>query len=397
MRNALQETGWSKDTHKLPAATMEELVRKKNEFLRISFAEVEKAFHVSLDKFDDKKIGYIELAKGITRSLLRYDDCSFLLAQHVWKELQSTYGLANEIKNLALPYPIIHLPEDHSEIGPKHKDGYPYIDHFYTTWTPLNDCFHQPLSITEKTHRKNGFVLRQLRSRIKFIDRAILSTKKTLYPDIRLGEFFVWHGTTDHEGLLNKSGSTTTSIVLRFTSSPILYDVALPCADLEKFIPENRKTDTTELAKKIISFFNAVDAHGKRNDDEKKPFGELSAEIESEIKKWDLSPKEKKQFSFVLALWAQRMDGKRNVSLFYLYSYFIARDNFYVFHKCITSVLHNYGKDATEKFINDTIASDFSTQMDYVIKSAVNLNREKLEGIKLNIPAEMELLKYRFE
>lgn len=397
MKAALQDSGWSMKEHQLPAAEMEFLVRKKNEFLETAIHEVQAEFNVKFGKFDSDKAEYIELAKGITRSFLRYDSSSFQLAKAILKELHETYGLSDQLKYFTLPYPIIHFSYDTSEIGPKHKDGYDYIEHFYTTWTPLNDCFHKPLSITENSHKKNGFILRQLRARIKFIDQAFLATKKIIYPDIPLGKFLLWHGTTDHEGLLNTSKDITTTLVVRFTSSPVLYDVAISCEDLLTAELNESLIDTRYFTKRMITLFKEVDAFAKKEEQDQSSFEKFLENINCKIKEWDLSPAEWKRFAFVLGLWAQRMELKRNVFVFYLFAFTGAHDNFYVLQKCIGRILTLYGKKEAQQFINAVIEKYPGRQMNHVVKSALAIAGEKAEGIKVNYPAYVSVLTHEFE
>src|ERR1041385_546336 len=296
----LQELGWALDSHGLSPSVLSQLVERKNEYLQTAIREVQSASGVSFDRFDSDKVEDIGLAKAITRSFLRYDSNSFLLAKAVLGKLKSDYGLAEELRFVALPYPIIHFSYDTSETGPKHKDGYDYIDHFYTTWTPLNDCFHKPISVTEKTHRKDSFFLRQLRSRIKFIDRKIQASKKIIYPDLSLGNFLFWHGTTDHEGLLNTTENITATLVIRFTSSPILYDVVLSCEALEKAEIKESTIDTVYFAKKMVRLFKELDAFAVTFAGEKISFDVLMEKLNRMIVSWELSKEEWKRFGFVL-------------------------------------------------------------------------------------------------
>ncbi|MEO5644345.1 MAG: hypothetical protein ABIQ40_13890 [Bacteroidia bacterium] len=396
MKAELLEEGWSMSAYQ-HADAMKLIVQKKDEFLQTAIREVQSEFNVTLGKFDAGKAEYIELAKGITRSLLRYDNASFLLAKAILKELQITYGLTSEVNYLTLPYPIIHFSYDTSEIGPKHKDGYDYIDHFYTTWTPLNDCFHKPLSITENTHKKHGFFLRQLRARVNFIDKAIVASKKISYPDIPLGKFLIWHGNTDHEGLLNTTEDITISLVIRFTSSPILYDVAISCKDLLEEKLEDNAVNTVYITKKMIRLFRDVDAFAKVVEQGKTSFDKLYKQVHEKICEWKLSPAEWKRFAFMLGLWAQRMESKRNVFLFYLFAFMGAHDNFYVLQKCIGQLFNLYGKEAAQKFIRTMLDKSPGRQMNHVVKSAIAMAGEKANGIKIDYPQSDTFLKHEFE
>ncbi len=397
MKAELQDFGWSLGAHQLPTESMDLLVRKKNEFLETAIHEVQSAFNIRFEKFDADKAAYIELAKGITRSLLRYDCASLVLAKAILKELEKTYGLTYELNYFTLPNPIIHFPFDTSEIGPRHKDGYDYIEHFYTTWTPLNDCFHKPLSITENTHSKNGFVLRQLRSRIKLIDNAIIASKKIIYPDIPLGKFALWHGRTEHEGLLNTTKEITVSLVIRFTSTPALYDVAVSCIDLKAAALNDIGIEPRYFTKKAIRLFKEVDEFAKVVESEHPSFQKLFESIQEKIKEWDLPADECKRLGFVFGTWAQRMEQKRNVLVFYLFAFTGAHDNFYVLQKCITHIFSLYGKTDAQKFMRMMVTKYPGRQMTHVVKSAIAMAGEKAAGIKIDFPRNEALLTYELE
>ncbi|OHB07969.1 MAG: hypothetical protein A2W64_00885 [Candidatus Zambryskibacteria bacterium RIFCSPLOWO2_02_39_10] len=393
MDKNLEESGWALAPHNLPREIMEKLVKKKDEYLQISCQEVERAFNVSFEGFESEKIEYIELAKGIARAFLRYDPFSHLLLQAVWRKLSETFGLSSKIKYLTLPYPIIHFPLDTSESGTTHKDGYDYIKDFYTTWTPLNDCFHQPISIIEKTHYKNSFILRKLRAKLKFIDKLILSTKKIFKPDIRLGEFFVWHGETNHAGLLNRSGQTKVSITARFTSSAMMSETTLTTEEIENYTAIENKIIPRDLAQKIIKIFKEIQTQTKEEAIMEKTMDGLVENVRLNIKSWNLSPDESKRLGFVLALWAQRMERKTDANLFYLYAFFSGTDNFYTLQKCLTYVISNFKSEEALKFINFILRDFGSQQSVYIIKRAVKLSGEKGKNLNIEYPIDLPLLK----
>ena len=393
MNEQLEKNGWAMTTHKLSKNTMAELVKKKDELLKMSCEEVKKAFNISFEGFESEKIEHIELAKEIARAFLRYEPESHLLLQAVWKELSETFELSPKIKYLTLPYPIIHFPLDTSESGTVHKDGYDYIKNFYTTWIPLNDCFHKPISITENTHHKNSFLLRKLRAKIKFIDRLILSTKKIFKPDIHLGEFFVWHGTTDHTGLLNRSGEIKISITVRFTSSPMMYETTLTTAEIENYTVTETKIVPRDLAQKIINIFKEIRTQTQEGIVKEKTIHELIKEICMKIKSWNLSLDESKRLGFVLGLWAQRMERKMDANLFYLYAFFSGTDNFYSLRKCVSYVLMNFKSEDALWFINFILHDFGSEQSAHIIKDIIKWSGEKGKNLNIQYPKELPLLK----
>ncbi len=391
MNDELQKNGWAIASHKLNKEILADLVEQKNKFLNISREEVEKEFNISLFKFESENIEYIELYKAITRALIRYEPKSFLLAQAVWKELKNTFKLS-EIKYLGLPYPIIHLPEDTSEPGRRHRDNVEYIKSFYTTWTPLNNFFHQPLTITEKTHRKNNFFLRQLRIRFKFIDKFILSRKRELRPDFHLGEFGVWHGTTYHEGLLNKSGDITIANVTSFTDSPIMSGLVMTTDYIEKYTPLKITVDTDGLVKKIISSFKIVEGEMREATHKNKNLNKLVGNVRSNIKGWGFSPTELRYFAFVCVLWAQRLEAKKDVNIFYFYAFFSCQENFLALHKCIAYSISHYKNEEVSSFANSVLNDFGSLQAVFEIKEAIRLSGEIGKNIKVNYPEKAELL-----
>lgn len=384
MDKELQEKGWALDTHKLPKKILDELVEKKDEFLNTSCEEVQKAFGVTFSKFDEEKIESIELAKAIARAFLRYDNHSHLLAQAIWKELKDNFHLADQAKYLALPYPIIHFSMDTSEAGGKHKDAYEYIEHFYTTWTPLNDCLHKPLAITENTHLKDSFVVRQLRLRLKSIDKFIFPAKKTLKPDILLGQFLVWHGTTEHEGLLNTSDEAKVALVVRFTSSPILSESTIPVEKIEKYVSTENNIFSRELVQKIIACFKEVEKESPKKMD--------TAAVRSHIKSWSMTAEELKRLGYVLGLWAQRLDGKKDVSLFYLYSFFCGTDNYYFLKKYVRHAIANFTKKDVENFIHSILSEFGNEQLIFVTKESIRMGGEKGKNLHITYPEKVPLL-----
>lgn len=387
MIEELEKNGWSLSPYTLPQNRLDELVRRKNEYIQVSTEEVEKSFNVSLSIFEEEKIDEIELVKSITRSFLRYDTNSHLLLQAVWKKLKEDFELSSKINYVSLPYPIIHFPLDTSEKGARHKDSYDYIKNYYTTWIPLNDCFHGPIAITEKTHRKDSFLLRQIRIRLKLVDKLIYKIKKTLKPDIRLGEFFVWYGETDHQGLLNTSGKISVALTPRFTNSPLMYETTTPIKEIENYIPVETNIFSRELVQKMITSFKEIQNQVKESTPDR-PLLTLVSEIRKKISVWNYSPEEAKRLGFTLTLWAQRAEVKQDVLLFYLYAFFIGTDNFYSLQKLLNLVIVRFKKEDVEMFINQILNEFNGEQITFVVKSAT-------EGKNLHVeyPKKLVLLK----
>jgi hypothetical protein len=118
--------------------------------------------------------------------------------------------------------------------------------------------------------------------------------------------------------------------------------------------------------------------------------------INHKIISWGLSKAEWKRFSFALGLWAQRLEAKREVFLFYLFAFLGAHDNFYVLHKCITSVFRFYGKDAARKFIQVIIEKYPCRQVNHVVKSALLQQGENAGSLRLVLPEAPDFLTYDF-
>ncbi len=394
MKIELQKTGWGLDKHGLSDENMNLLIQKKEKYLQISSAEVQKEFGVTFTAFENEKVEYIELAKAITRSLLRYDVTSIELTKSIYKKLKSSLGLTDVLNYCTIPYPIIHFPFDTSELGSKHKDGYNYIKHFYTTWTPLNDCFDQPVAIVENTHKNVNRVVQRLRYEFKFIATAIDATKKTVKPDLRIGEFLTWYGTTDHEGMLNKSHDVRVALVVRFTSSPIMLDGTLNTSDLEQLTMDQTATDTNELVKKFIRIFKEVRQQAEQSSNESTSFESLVLSVEQHIKKWNLNSIELKQVSFMLTLWAQRMESKKDVFLYNLYAINCSPISLIALDKCITALFNRSEIKSVQELINITNKKQFSVQAQTTIKNVLEKYHVKAREIDFHFDSNAPLLKW---
>ncbi|MEO6883806.1 MAG: hypothetical protein ABI199_07255 [Bacteroidia bacterium] len=375
METRLKKYGWSSAEHELQKEIFSLLLERKNYFLQTTLLEVQKEFHVSISTFDDNLIEYIELVKAIVRSFLRYDPSSIKLAKSICQKLKSTYQLSSEINFCTLPYPIIHFPFDTSEIGPEHKDGYDYIKHFYTTWTPLNECTYQPISIIEKTHKKDNFLMRKIIKKIKIVATFLHSLKKTVKPDLKLGEFLLWLGNTDHEGLQNIKNDVTMALVFRFTSSPIMYEGTLSVEELEKYFLDVPAIDSDKLIKKSIQIFKQIDDHAKQQAYEKETFESLVQKIDEKIVAWNLKSFESKRLSFMLTLWAQRLEVKKEITLFYLYAINLTQDNLYSLHKSLNYILKIYGEHSLKSYIKFIINKGNNVQVRYIIESFCKENK----------------------
>ncbi len=394
MKTQLEKTGWALDKHGLSAENMNQLIQKKEKYLQLSSSEVQKEFGVAFTAFENEKVEFIELAKAITRSLLRYDVTSIELTKSIYKKLKSNLNLSGELSYCTIPYPIIHLPFDTSELGTKHKDGYNYIDHFYTTWTPLNDCFDHPVAIVENTHKKINRIVQRLRYEFKFIATAIDATKKTIRPDIRIGEFLTWFGTTDHEGMLNKTQDVRVAMVVRFTSSPIMLDGTLSTSELQEFSMDQKATDTNELVKKFIQIFKEVRQRAEQNPDESVSLESLIESVEEQIKKWNLNPIELKQVSFMLTLWAQRMESKKDVFLYNLYAINCSPISLIALDKCISALFNRSEIKLVQELINITNKKQFSIQAQTTIKNVLEKYHVEAKEIDFSFDPKAPLLKW---
>jgi len=221
----------------------------------------------------------------------------------------------------------------------------------------------------------------------------ILSTKKIFKPDIHLGEFFVWHGTTDHTGLLNRSGEIKISITVRFTSSPMMYETTLTTAEIENYTVTETKIVPRDLAQKIINIFKEIRTQTQEGIVKEKTIHELIKEICMKIKSWNLSLDESKRLGFVLGLWAQRMERKMDANLFYLYAFFSGTDNFYSLRKCVSYVLMNFKSEDALWFINFILHDFGSEQSAHIIKDIIKWSGEKGKNLNIQYPKELPLLK----
>jgi hypothetical protein len=389
MKRKLKKFGWVLAEHNLQKEMMDDLVLKKEVYLESAIQAVQKEFNITFSKFEGEKIEYIELTKAITRSLLRYDPSAIGLAKAVLNQLNNTFGLTNEVRYCTLSYPIIHFPFDTSELGTKHKDGYHYIEHFYTTWAPLNDCYNKPLAITEKTHQSQSKIIRKIRNRLKVIDKISDRYRKVIKPDIKKGEFMMWYGSTDHEGLMNTSDAITIAMVIRFTSSPIMFEGSLSTKELAAYQTEKTASDPNELIRKFISIYKEIRNHQAFFSTDKTEYHNLLLQVKSKIASWSLTGNDLKKLSFMLTLWGQRLENKMDVSLFYFYAINCAHDSLYSLHKSLQFLLNTFSIASSQKFVDMVMSECPSIQAGQIIKDI--LKEDKAQEVKMKIDNEQKL------
>jgi len=115
-------------------------------------------------------------------------------------------------------YPIIHLPNDTSELGYLHTDKIQYAGDMITIWVPLNSGQHSPLSILPKSHFLSNFVISKGSSLI-FSQTFIFNLLEKIGLIIKLkhdtGDLLFWNGNTQHTGNLNTTNAPTVALVIR--------------------------------------------------------------------------------------------------------------------------------------------------------------------------------------
>jgi hypothetical protein len=380
----IDEKGWLSQKHGLDSKLMDALVCRKNEFFCTVIEEVKSEYKVDFDEFDKSKLEEIELSKAIVRSLLRFEKNSILLGQAVSKHFNEIVNFDKKSMYYTLPYPIIHFPKDTSEAGPKHKDAYDDIPIFFTAWVPLNDYYDKPILIVEKSHlKKENFYLRHLRYRFKPLDLILSPTKYNRTPDIKIGEYFAWNGYTDHSGLLNKTSGITSALVFRFTNVPVYHERTLLLDELDRVEPVEYDYNVREITKKFIGIFRKIYTINSTYANSSKSYLELYIESTELIQSWNLQEHEKEKLSFMLALWAQRLEKVKDVSMFYLYSISSRADSFYGLQYLIRKSIKNYSIEDTLEFIKMIQNKYSSQQVNYAIKKAINKNSTLLSKIDL--------------
>lgn len=316
----LSKYGWAKAEHSFDfEEEMDELIRRKNDYLAWSFYHVEKAFNKTLLPFNEENIEYIELARQIAKAYIRFDPYTRLLVKNVWQSVKENFYFASGIKYTSIPYSVIHLPDDLGERGVMHKDG--VEDDFYTVWVPFNDCSHGPLAILEKTHRDSYFLMR-LRWKFKFIDKLVTLIKKEVKPTLELGEYFIWHGKTEHQGVLNQTTDTKVAVNFRLTVRPTKFE-NIPIEDLENY--QFKESVSVDFIPKIIKCFQEAT---KTN----------VTEVQKQVESWNLTSEEAKLLGHVFAIYAPRMQAKKDVIVQYLYAYCVDNSNLYAKGKVMSYI-----------------------------------------------------------
>ncbi|HTF03034.1 MAG TPA: hypothetical protein VK826_03380, partial [Bacteroidia bacterium] len=287
-----------------------------------------------------------------------------------------------------LPYAIIHWPGDTSEKGPMHKDGYFYIRDFYTTWTPLNENTHEPLLINEYSHIRKGLLSRKLRLP-SFAPSGVL-----VKPHIGLGDFIAWHGNTDHEGLLNTSKEVTVSLVFRFTSSPIMLESTQPCADLEHGKISSGELDVADFSRLTAKIFRQIEEENKNVSLAYTDITALCNSIQSSVESWKLNRVDQHKIAFVLALWAQRMENRRDVKLFYLYACIASAHVLYPVQQVMRNLLNNSPESNAMNFAKWTIRKYPYKQHEFVLHEEIYTKNRNGGNMHVHIPENLPWVKW---
>ncbi len=321
--------------------------------------EINEQYGIDPHTFDLKNIEVIELYKAIIRTCLRYHSQSLGLEINIAKNIDS------KLKYCTMPYPIIHLPRDTSEPGPIHTDGQDYVDHFITTWLPLNDCSHRP---------------------IKLIDRE----GSVLFPTPDLGSYLVWDGDIKHEGVINVSEKTHVALVMKFTDMPLLNERVATIKDLfnsnyEKILEDDFEYVNDNInTRELISIFQHINKENNYfNNGSSLSMLESLMKAEYIILSYNIAAPKERLFSHMFTLYAQRMEPHKQVIIFFLYSILFYQDNLLGLQKII------YYSSITEHINNTQLLIDYflkrypSRQAVYSINSLNIVPMISDEGMEL--------------
>ncbi len=382
----LQQKGWMNFTLNNNHKLLNALIAKKKAWLEESIAFFTEKSNVNLSTFSEESASAIELVKGPVRAFLRYDSDAISLSREVHKKLREEVPQNHQLKHVTLPYAIIHWPGDHSEKGPMHKDGYYYIKRFYTNWVPLNDTHHDGIAVMENSHYVQHPIARRLRL------PAFLPATQIIKPKMDTGQFLSWHGAVDHEGLINTTQEITVALVVRFTDTPIMLDATQRVAELDKWQPQEGGMNFTEFLRIANSLFDSITLQNNMDVSASSSWMPAFEQIEDRVKKLNLSDIDRHKMAVVLTLWAQRMQEKTNVLVFFLYAIALSNQAIYAVQQVLRYCLkHGPDKHAQEMMVYILKLHPYR-QHGFVIEEQMHSANRTGSRIFVDVPANLPLL-----
>ena len=220
-----------------------------------------------------------------------------------------------------LPYVVIHLKEDKSELKDYswHDDYVAGSGKSFTTWITLPlDKSLLMLRVIPFSH----LFPRQLKAVMRRFTRFLNLISASIYPKNYI--FYSWSSKLLHSGVLNTDLDARVNIVSRVSSMPFVYE---RCEKIKEIVIEHKSNQISlnELYNDLKKIINKIIAIEKINDTE------MQKLIKS-LKNLKKTPFYAKHISHALSILGQRVEIKKE-SKFYIdfASLYLYSDNFVAF------------------------------------------------------------------
>lgn len=223
---------------------------------KINFEEI--TAHLELPReWKENEFYEIEIKKSFLRGYLREEYCFKNEMNEVLRKSTWFKKIKNNINYITKTYPIIHLPNDRSEID---KNDQMHSDQLgkhrlITVWMPITQYNYSGISYT-----KGGRLINILTKNFNYENR------KRFIHNLNINEnyAYIWYGSLPHKGNLNTSNKISSAAIFWLTKENVHDNKSQLLNDYlntePNFVKKNINFKSTfELYKKIVNEITKVD------------------------------------------------------------------------------------------------------------------------------------------
>jgi len=239
-----------------------------------------------------------EIKKSFLRGYIREKFCFKNEIDEIVKKSIWYKKIKNNINYITKTYPIIHLPNDRSEVDKNNQMHSDQLgkDRLITIWIPITQYNYPGISYT-----KGGRLINTLTKNFNY------EIRKRFVHDINVNEnhAYIWYGNLPHKGNLNTSDKISSAAIFWLTKDKIHDSKSVPVIEYlntkSKILEANIDLKSTfDEYKKIINLITKVD-----NPDDLKKISVFINKSLNEKKDY-----EKNLICFSLSLLGQRCENK---------------------------------------------------------------------------------------
>lgn len=311
MRRRFRRVGWHHFVNTQSAPLIKRVQEKKDHLLPLTSEVVAEATKTSFETYVPERLKEFGLLKSVLRGLLRYDPDVKRLGASIATEVASGLSERSDALYCTPPYPYLHFPQDRSESSALHIDEEGYEGEFFTAWVPLQTVRDQPITIIPRSHRRlHANRVLSWMERKAHLPKIPWFYKRSVSPDVDLGNFLVWTGRTHHSGNLNASTRPRVVLNFRMSTEPEMLEPSCRIRDLagsgNGASHDEPKDDPLRYAKKYLSIFQALERANLFAKSSSLTLAAALKQTDDLIAGWSLKGKDRKRVAFGLALGTMR-------------------------------------------------------------------------------------------